>query len=95
MIIEITAVEVTKEQVIVEGTNLETVFTAEDLFEDIPEERVRFVFSRLGRASGIKYLYRVCQGQRKCQQAKSMGDKIESLVGCIVSLSESFIEKAA
>ena len=93
MIIEVNSVEVNKEQVVIEGTNLETVFTAEDLFQDIPEEKVRFVFSREGRASGIKYLYRVCSSQKKCQNAKSMGDKIEALVGSIISLSESFIEK--
>lgn len=94
MIVEITSVEVNKDQVIVEGTNLETVFTAEDLFEDIPEDKVRFVFSRQEHhGSAIKYLYKVCSSQRKCQEAKSMGEKIEALVGCIISLSESFIEK--
>ena len=77
MIVEITSVEVNKNQVVIEATNLETVFTAEDLFVDIPEEKVRFI----------------CQGQAKCKNAKSMGEKIEALVGCIISLSESFIEK--
>ena len=94
MIVEITSVEVNKDQVIVEGTNLETIFTAEDLFSDIPEDKIRFVFSRQDHhASAIKYLYKVCSSQRKCQEAKSMGEKIEALVGCIISLSESFIEK--
>ena len=92
MIVEITSVEVNKDQVIVEGTNLETIFTAEDLFEDIPEDKVRFIFSRQEHhGSAIKYLYKVCASQRKCQDAKSMGEKIEALVG--ISLSESFIEK--
>ena len=94
MIVEITSVKVDKDQVIIEGTNLETVFTSEDLYEDIPEEKVRFIFDRSEHhGSAIKYLYKVCSSQRKCQDAKSMGDKIEALVGCIISLSESFIEK--
>ena len=94
MIVEITSVEVNKNQVVIEATNLETVFTAEDLFEDIPEEKVRFIFDRQEHhGSAIKYLYKVCSSQRKCQDAKSMGEKIEALVGCIISLSESFIEK--
>ena len=94
MIVEITRVEVNKDQVVIEATNLETVFTAEDLFEDIPEEKVRFIFDRQEHhGSAIKYLYKVCSSQRKCQDAKSMGEKIEALVGCIISLSESFIEK--
>ena len=94
MIVEITSVEVNKNQVVIEATNLETVFTAENLFEDIPEEKVRFIFDRQEHhGSAIKYLYKVCSSQRKCQDAKSMGEKIEALVGCIISLSESFIEK--
>ena len=95
MITEITRVEVNKEQVVLEGVNLETIFTSEDLYEDIPEEPVRFVFSRVeNHGAAIKYLYRVCQSQKACQDAKSIGGKIESLVGCIISLSEGFIEKA-
>ena len=95
MIIEVTKVEVNKEQVVVVGTNLETIFTAEDLFEDIPEESVRFVFDRQEHHGGaIKYLYKVCSSQNKCKNARSMGEKVEALVGCIISLSESFIEKA-
>ena len=94
MIVEITKASIDKDQVVLEGTNLETVFVSEDLFEDIPEETVRFVFDRHEhRGSAIKYLYKVCSSQRKCQDAKSMGDKIEALVGCIISLSESFVEK--
>ena len=55
MIVEITKASIDKEQVVLEGTNLETVFVSEDLFEDIPEETVRFVFDRHEhRGSAIK-----------------------------------------
>ena len=95
MITEITKVEISQEQVVLEGVNLETIFTAEDLYEDLPEESVRFIFDRQeNHGAAIKYLYKVCQGQARCKNAKSMGEKIEALVGCIISLSESFIEKA-
>ena len=95
MITEIKSAEINQEQVILEGVNLETIFTAEDLFEDLPEESIRFVFdSSENHGAGIKYLYKVCQSQRKCKDAKSLGEKIENLVGCIISLSESFIEKS-
>ena len=59
---------------------------------DIPEEPVRFVFDR--QPGSIKYLYKVCSSQNKCREAKSIGGKIESLVDCIISLSESFIQKS-
>lgn len=95
MITEITKAEITKEQVILEATNLETIFASEDLFEDLPEESIRFVFDRQeNHGAGIKYLYKICQSQKKCQKEKSLGAKIEALVGCITSLPESFIEHA-
>ena len=92
MITEITKVEIKKDQIILEGTDLEHLFTTNDLFIDIPEEPVRFVFDR--QPGSIKYLYKVCSSQNKCKEAKSIGGKIESLVGCIISLSESFIQKS-
>ena len=95
MITEITKVTVSKNQVVLEGTNLETIFTSENLYEDIPEQPVRFVFDRQeNHGSALKYLWKVVSGQKKCQDAHSFGQKIESLVGCIISLSETFIEKA-
>ncbi len=95
MITEITRAEISKEEVVLEGTNLETIFTAEDLYEDLPEESVRFVFDRYEKhGAGIKYLYKICQSQKKCQDAKSLGEKIEQLVGCIISLPDSFIVPA-
>ncbi len=93
MVVEITKVEIGAEEISIEGTNLETILTAEDLFEEMDEETVRFIFSRENGAPGLKYLWKVCQGQRKCKNAKSMGEKLEKLVGCIVSLSENFIER--
>ena len=95
MICEITKTSVLKDRIELEAANLETVFTSEDLYEDIPEETVRFVFDRNEHhGSAIKYLYKVCSSQTKCKEAKSIGGKIESLVGCIISLSESFIQKS-
>jgi len=94
MITEITKVEISKEQVVLEGVNLETIFTSEDLFEDLPEEPVRFVFPRQeNHGAAIKYLYKVVSSQKRCKDAKSFGEKIESLVGCILSIGESFLEK--
>ena len=94
MITEITKVEISKEQVVLEGVNLETIFTSEDLYEDLPEEPVRFVFDRHEHhGAAIRYLYKVVSSQKKCKDARSFGEKIEALVGCILSISESFMEK--
>lgn len=94
MVVEITKVEIEDEEIILEGTNLETILTTENLYEEMEEETVRFVFPRgENKVSAIKYLYKVCQGQNKCKTAKSMGEKLERLVGSIISLSENFIER--
>ncbi len=93
MVVEINKVEIGAEEIVMEATNLETILTAEDLFEEMEEETVRFVFPRTNGAPALKYLWKVCEGQRKCKNAKSMGEKLEKLVGSIVSLSENFIER--
>lgn len=93
MVVEIKSVKIGTEEIAIEGINLETILTADDLYEEIDEETVRFVFPREHGASSLKYLWKVCQGQRKCANAKSMGEKLEKLVGCIISLSENFIER--
>ena len=91
MTVEITGVEIGAEKITIEAINLETILMAEDLFEDMDESPVIFEFDRTARnGAEMKYLYRVVQGQRKCQAKKSMGAKLEALVGVITQLSESF-----
>ncbi|SKC04186.1 hypothetical protein SAMN06296386_11520 [Lachnospiraceae bacterium] len=94
MIVEITGVTISADEITLEGTNLETMLTADDLYAELDEEKVRFVFDRheYGGAA-LKYLYKVCQSQRKCQTARSLGEKLDKLVGCIISLSENFKEQ--
>lgn len=92
MIVEIKSVEINETEIILEGINLETIFTSENLFEEMDEETVRFSFDRHDNGgSCLKYLWKVCSSQAKCRKAKSLGEKIEKLVGCIISLSENFI----
>ena len=93
MVVEIKSCEISEQEIVLEAINLESILTADDLFEEMDEQTVRFVFPREHGASSLKYLTQVCQGQRKCANAKSMGEKLEKLVGCIISLSENFIER--
>ena len=89
--VEITEVKITEDKISILATDLESILTAEDLFKDIDEEPVKFEFDRHAKGGAeMRYLYRVCQGQRKCQSAKSMGEKLERLCGVITTLSESF-----
>lgn len=91
MIVEIKGVEIGVEKITIEAINLETILTAENLYEDMDESPVIFEFDRTARnGAEMKYLYRVVQGQRKCQSKKSMGAKLEALVGVITQISESF-----
>lgn len=91
MITEIKTVEINENEIILEGINLESIFTADDLFKDLEEEMVRFVFNYREHGGGcLKYLYKVCASQNRCKNAKSIGEKIEKLVGSIVFLSDNF-----
>ncbi len=91
MTVEITGVEIGAEKIIIEAVNLETILMAEDLFEDMEATPIIFEFDRTARnGAEMKYLYRVVQGQRKCKAKKSMGAKLEALVGVITQISESF-----
>lgn len=95
MVVEVKSVEINKEAVVIEATNLESIFTTDDLYEEIDEEVVRFRFevNNTANQGSRKYLYKVCQGNKKASKEKSLGAKCEKLVGQIISLSESFIEK--
>jgi hypothetical protein len=42
----------------------------------------------------MKYLWKVVQGQKRCQSAHSMGAKLEKLVGVMTQLSDSFKAQA-
>ncbi len=91
MTVEITEVNISDDKIEIVATNLENIFTSENLFEDIDEEKVHFEFDRHARnGAAMKYLYKVCQSQKRCQSAKSMGEKLEKLAGVITTLSESF-----
>ena len=59
---------------------------------DAEEEEVVFLFDaeNLGHK---KYLFKICQSQRAAKNKKSLGEMIEALPGCIVSISEGFIER--
>ena len=92
MTVEIKAVEVGTESIIIEAIDLEKIIMAEDLFADIAEEpTVKFEFSRKAKnGAEMKYLYRVCQGQNKCKSEIAMGAKLQKLPGCITQISDGF-----
>ena len=56
MITEIKSVEINETEIVLEGINLETILTAENLYEEMEEDTVRFVFDRQehGRAPGVE-----------------------------------------
>ena len=91
MMVEVVEVSVMENKICITATNLENIILADDLYKDIDEKPVQFEFDRHARGGAeMKYLYRVCQGQKKCRSAKTMGEKLEKLCGVITTLSESF-----
>ena len=91
MMVEITEVVISEDKISITATNLDSLLMADDLFEDTEAEPVKFEFDRHAKnGAEMKYLYRVCQSQKKCQSVKSMGEKLEKLCGVITTLSETF-----
>lgn len=91
MTVEITGIEINQETIKIEAVNLETILYAEDLYEDAEAEPVAFEFDRHAKhGAEMKYLYKICKSQKRCESAKSMGEKLEKLVGAILNLSDSF-----
>ena len=95
--VEITSVEVGAEKITIEALAIEDILLAEDLFEDVEVPTVKYEFDRKGKngaaSPGMKYLWKVCESQRKCKSAISMGEKLERLIGVITQLSEAFESK--
>ena len=94
MVVECKSVVISETEVVIEATNLEPLFTADDLFQEIDEELVRFVFDRHeNHGAAMKYLWKVVSSNAKCREEKSFGEMIEKLAsgGCIISLSENFL----
>ena len=89
--VEITSVEIGTEKITIEALVIEDILMADDLFEDVEVPTVHYEFDRKAKnGAEMRYLWKVVQGQKKCQSAKSMGEKLEKLCGVITTLSESF-----
>lgn len=93
MLVSIENVTINDHDIILEAANLEQMLISDDLFAPVDgDEAVAFHFD--GSSMGHrKYLYKICQSQRQARDKKSLGEMIEALQGCIVSLSESFLER--
>ncbi len=93
MLVSINSVSISDE-ISITATNLETILLAEDLYSKIgdEEEEVTFVFDPANMGHR-KYLFKICQSQRAAKSKKSLGEMIEALPGCILSMGEGFIKK--
>lgn len=92
--VEITSVEIGAEKITIEALAVEDILMADDLFEDVEVPTLKYEFNRKAKngamSPGMKYLWKVCEGQKKCQSAKNFGEKLEKLCGVITQLSEAF-----
>lgn len=91
MVVEIKSVTIGKEKITIDAIEIENIIMAEDLFEDVEAPEVKYEFDRIAKnGAEMKYLWKVCQSQRKCQDEPTMGKKLEKLCGVITQLSDTF-----
>ena len=92
MTVEITSVSIGEEKITIEALQIENVLMADDLFEDVEVPSATYEFDRKAyNGAAMKYLWKLCQSQKKCQSAHTLGDKIEKLKGVITYLPDSFL----
>lgn len=93
MLVSINSTEISNDKINIQAANLEHILLSEDLYSQVDDEEQTVVFTfNPENFAHKKYLYKICQGQRKTKDKKSLGEMIEALPGCILSLSEGFIE---
>ena len=93
MLVSIENVTINETDITITAANLEKMLLADDLFTPMDgDEDVTFHFDA-AQMGARKYLYKICQSQRQCRDKKSLGEMIEALPGCILSLSEGFLER--
>jgi hypothetical protein len=91
MLVEITNVEVSALNIILEANAIENVIMADDLFEDVEIPKVVFSFDRKAKnGCEMRYLWTICANQRRCESATSFGGKLEKLKGAILQINETF-----
>lgn len=94
MLVNITEVKITSKYVSIKGQNLEAQLLQDDLFSEDEAPIVIFRFPRDEENPGpMKYLYKVVTSQKRCESAKSMGEKLERLNGAVITLADGFIIK--
>lgn len=94
MLVSVNSVEIANTKIEIHAANLEQILLSEDLYTRVDDEEQTVIFSFDPDNFGHKkYLYKICQGQKQTKDKKSLGEMIEALPGCILSLSEGFIER--
>ena len=102
MLVSINSTAITPEEIRITATNLEAILLADDLYSQIvDEEEVTFVFDAANLGHKI-YLFKLCwsrqsrqsrQSQHQARDKKSLGEMIEALKGCVLSISDGFLER--
>ena len=92
MTVEIRSFEIEKEKVTLEAVDIDALILAEDLFADIGEEKlIKYQFDRkINNGAQMKYLYKICASNKKAARANSFGAKLQTLLGQMVYIPESF-----
>ena len=78
-------------EILIEATDMDAIFLAEDLDAEFAAPTARFRFDGLvNDGAQLKYLYKVAAGQKKCRGKKSLAATFKALEGCFVFINEKF-----
>lgn len=93
MLVNVNETTIDSEEIRIKASNLEAILLADDIYNQMDEEEEVVFLFQTANLSHRKYLFKICQSQKQAKDKKSLGEMIEALPGCILSLSEGFIER--
>ena len=90
--VQINSIEIKGYAVLIEATDLDSVWLVDRLDEEVEAKTLHFRFD-LDEKGPSNYLFTVCSNNRKAAMAKTTGGKIMALNGQILNLNDNFLVK--
>lgn len=90
----INSISIDSDKVVFKGIQVDRFLFCDNLDEQLEEDEKTFIFDRnLYNGAAMKYLFKIVMSQRACQNGKTMAEKLNLLIGQILSLNGSFLQQ--
>lgn len=91
--VTIESFETSKDYIVICGVDYEPLLMCDDIDEQVELPTVTYRFERKNPAHN-RYLLRILQSNSQAKDKKSLGEKLNALLGQFVAINSSFIVQA-